>query len=486
MSLKVSIPKPANRDFGRRLYLSDKGYVEQMRQTTDRAKLNEQEFPLSEFKKPYATDSYEEMEYRYSPTDGKGLQIDLPTVTRIDREIEEGQQPVTTTRTGESSLSWRIEPPDEADVSKDYNIEVNTGVKETVQITAGKVTKHQKTFRTPVFSLVKASADAKGFDLEVLVKVNTTHDPYIRVHYQYRWYKWDDAWLKSLYQRGLIIAEATMQAKLITKDSAAGTYEVRVEDGKTRLREKVKISDIPQHLFVVIVYDSEGNELGYVPLDHKNFTLLGDKIYTYSDLYIPPVSTTGAYALRSNDGDLNYIFSHAKPSEGDTRYLAIYEYDPSTGDAGAFIGYIEGPTANDQITYYAPWNLAYSNTDYVMIYEFNDYYNMPQGRKIYRRTESGTALIATLNLGEGGALWNCLTLENGDYIVRYKTIVDASSKYQFKFEARLSGELYEKELELSEGYDGQYLLGSIGGVDCYFRGMNIFHSTIYKRDDEEA
>jgi hypothetical protein len=210
MSLKVSIPKPENRDFGRRLYLSGKDYVTQMRQTTDRAKLNEQEYPLSEFKKPYATDSYEEMEYQYSPTGGMGLDFYLP---RRGINVTED----TDTRSYAAPLRWRIEPPDEAEISKTYRIEVNTGLNETVAITSGNVTKYQKTYRAPVFSLFKASADAAGVDLKVLVKVNTSHDPNILVRYQYRWYKWNDAVLASLYQRGLIIPEATMQAKLIVK-----------------------------------------------------------------------------------------------------------------------------------------------------------------------------------------------------------------------------------------------------------------------------
>jgi len=59
--------KPTNKDYGRRLYVSDDDYQTAMRRVPDKAVYNEQAMKQSEFKKPYRSDSetYEEMEYNY-------------------------------------------------------------------------------------------------------------------------------------------------------------------------------------------------------------------------------------------------------------------------------------------------------------------------------------------------------------------------------------------------------------------------------------
>lgn len=58
---------PINKDYGRRHYLSDREYQEQMRETTDFAVDSRIKMPHSEFKKPWAEDEYPQMEYGWDP-----------------------------------------------------------------------------------------------------------------------------------------------------------------------------------------------------------------------------------------------------------------------------------------------------------------------------------------------------------------------------------------------------------------------------------
>lgn len=314
MSLKTGIKTADNKDFGRRFYVSKEDYATQMKQTTDRAKLNEKEFHLSEFKKPYATDSYEDMEYQFSQADGMGLMINLPT--RVDRRMSEGTVD-TTTRTSMSALSWRIEPPDEVEPSSEHYIEVNTGAKETFTYTGGKVTNYLKTYRMPIFSLVKASGDATGFDLEVLVKVNTSHDPYILVRYQYRWYRWNDPLLISLYERGLIIPEATMRAKLITKDNAAGSYTVKVKDGKTTIKKKVTITKAE----TFFVKGSDGFWYSLVDLSNG---IKSPKTVTETKTLLAPIGTSKIQTSVDVYGDPN-VFTYTVKGYFDSQlYKTVY------------------------------------------------------------------------------------------------------------------------------------------------------------------
>jgi len=55
------------RDYGRRHYLSDREYQEQMRETTDFAVDSRIKLPHSEHKKPWAEDDYPTMEYAWDP-----------------------------------------------------------------------------------------------------------------------------------------------------------------------------------------------------------------------------------------------------------------------------------------------------------------------------------------------------------------------------------------------------------------------------------
>ena len=65
-----SPPKPTEREYGRRLYVSGLTYQGQIRKPTDKAFDDLYKLPHSENKKPYMEDSYEEMEYFLSPPFG--------------------------------------------------------------------------------------------------------------------------------------------------------------------------------------------------------------------------------------------------------------------------------------------------------------------------------------------------------------------------------------------------------------------------------
>lgn len=265
MSIKTgSIKTAENKDFGRRLYMSGKDYVTQMRQTTDRARLNEQEYPLSEFKKPYAVPSYEEMEYLYSPTDSKGLP-DIPLTSLPDIPV---MPPETSILTSGLSMTWDRSPQEEVLAGAEYAISVKAGCKEASRYTNGKVTKYQRTYRIPVFSLAEASVGAKGFDLEVFVRN--------------AWYGWDSEELKTLYRRGLVPANPMMQAKLITKSNASGEFYVKVSDGQTILKNPVGIQSSvsgPDYWFIDTI---SGKYISYADLlagNYSNLINAGDIIF---------------------------------------------------------------------------------------------------------------------------------------------------------------------------------------------------------------
>ena len=65
-----SPPKPTEKEYGRRLYVSDLNYQGQIRKPTDKAFDNMYKLPHSENKKPYMEDDYGEMEYFQSPPFG--------------------------------------------------------------------------------------------------------------------------------------------------------------------------------------------------------------------------------------------------------------------------------------------------------------------------------------------------------------------------------------------------------------------------------
>ena len=81
MSIKTN--KPSNvidREYGRRMYVSKKSYADQIRIPTDKAAFNEVLRKQSEFKKPYLSDTYEEMEYFADPAPGYAFApIDMDT-----------------------------------------------------------------------------------------------------------------------------------------------------------------------------------------------------------------------------------------------------------------------------------------------------------------------------------------------------------------------------------------------------------------------
>lgn len=70
MSPKWMRPSGTEKEFGRRPYVSgkEKGYTDMMKETTDKATLDERPFHLSEFKKPYRADNFFHMEHAHSPS----------------------------------------------------------------------------------------------------------------------------------------------------------------------------------------------------------------------------------------------------------------------------------------------------------------------------------------------------------------------------------------------------------------------------------
>lgn len=78
MSPKWQRPTGTEKESGARTYVSGKEYPEQMRTKTDKAALDEKPFHLSEFKKPYEADSYEEMEHFFSWPQGHRPGFDSP------------------------------------------------------------------------------------------------------------------------------------------------------------------------------------------------------------------------------------------------------------------------------------------------------------------------------------------------------------------------------------------------------------------------
>lgn len=77
MSPKWQKPTGTEKESGVRTYVSGQEYPTQMRTKTDKAALDEKPFHLSEFKKPYEADSYEEMEHFFSWPQGHRVGFDV-------------------------------------------------------------------------------------------------------------------------------------------------------------------------------------------------------------------------------------------------------------------------------------------------------------------------------------------------------------------------------------------------------------------------
>ncbi len=251
MSGATKNPAPTDKDFGRRLYVSEKVYPEQMRTVTDKAKQDEKPFHLSEFKKPYATDSYGEMEHNYSWPWGFGfidLGFDLPVVKNEDEEEE---------ATYGSRLKWVTKPPDIVDVDHWYLIEVAKASRTKRTIKNGRVVKTDMKYLLPRFSIHRKTADAKDMEVEQRFQVRTSRFAVLwegpigrSVNFVYEWVKTGTERFLYLIQNIWNGAEGTtvndesvMVAKLITGGNAEGTYEVQVTDGKTTLKHKVRVSE---------------------------------------------------------------------------------------------------------------------------------------------------------------------------------------------------------------------------------------------------
>jgi hypothetical protein len=248
MSMRVIGPKLTDRDYGRRLYVSGKEYQTQMREVTDKAKLDQKPFHLSELKKPYATDSYEEMEYNLSWPGGIKIGFDYPFIIRPENEEEE------TTSQYSSRLKWITEPPDIVEAGHWYLMEVANASRIKQLRRAGEIIRADIQYLLPQFNIRKASADAKGMEVEQRFATisNSALANFMRlgqrsIRFVYEWAKTGSQ--RFLYlmsnlwdgREGATVVESAAQAKLIVGDEAAGVYEVRVTDGKTILKHIVSI-----------------------------------------------------------------------------------------------------------------------------------------------------------------------------------------------------------------------------------------------------
>ena len=248
MSAKWLRPTGTEKEYGRRPYITGKetSYVEMMQEVTDKARLDQGEFHLSEFKKPYLPGSYEQMEYQFSPVEGltplKPWRVDFPeTTTTTQQEDEYG----SSTSTG--SLRWKREPPAKGEADHWYLVEVWNRIRETSQTTNGKVTKYTKTYYPAWFEIRKTKANTKGFKLEVSLP-NAAFDSQGGVrgfwHGGYAWYNVErqagaiQAIVSYMWERGY--SQPTMTAKLTLSAEATGEVEIVARDGKTTLRKKVK------------------------------------------------------------------------------------------------------------------------------------------------------------------------------------------------------------------------------------------------------
>jgi hypothetical protein len=84
------MPDDINRDYGRRPYISDKSYQQQMRGVPDSVRDRIFKMPHSESKKPYLGDEYPEMEYAFTPFDFDPFGPIWPDDPRITLDPEIG------------------------------------------------------------------------------------------------------------------------------------------------------------------------------------------------------------------------------------------------------------------------------------------------------------------------------------------------------------------------------------------------------------
>jgi hypothetical protein len=268
-----------DKDFGRRLYASDKGYTEQMKEVTDKAKLDVKPFHLSEFKKPYLTDDYVEMEHRYSPVAG------IPPVPPSLLDNSESE-------TTGGKMRWKVDPPDEGEPEHWYLVEVWNRVKEQTTTLNGKTTKYQRIYYPAWFEMKNTQTGTKGFKLEISLS-NAVLDAAGEIRGFYAgnniWYdiKTQQATIKAilayLHEKGTTQAFTT--ARLTLDADADGEVEVKAKDGKTEIKEKVKATeeappmpDITTDYWLRLV-DITGYHAGYyLPIDSA-FQATGDPVH---------------------------------------------------------------------------------------------------------------------------------------------------------------------------------------------------------------
>jgi hypothetical protein len=253
-----------DKDFGRRLYASDKGYTEQMKEVTDKAKLDVKPFHLSEFKKPYLTDDYVEMEHQYSPVGG---------IPPVPPSLPDNPESDTT----EGRMRWKVEPPDEGEPEHWYLVEVWNRVKEQTTTLNGKTTKYKRTYYPAWFEMKNTETGTKGFKLEISLPsavLDATGE--IRGFYAGNnvWYdvKADKTVIKAilayLHEKGTTQAFTT--ARLTLDADAGGEVEIKAKDGKTELK---KITVCNSYHFWWGCWDPVSNGYRYVMVDDTTLVI---------------------------------------------------------------------------------------------------------------------------------------------------------------------------------------------------------------------
>lgn len=307
MSPKWMRPSGTEREFGRRPYISgrEKGYTGMMREVTDKAMLDAKgPFNLSEFKKPYKADSYEEMEYQYSDVGGivtpstyfppvTPPDPDVPTVNPYkpwtpgpvnpptDTPVTPPTPPVNPykpwtppvtpqdpeTRESATALRWKVAPPDEGEQEHWYLIEVWNRVKETTRIEGGKVAKYMRYYYPAWFDFKKTKPGTTGFKLEISLP-NAALDA--RGSIAGFWHG-GNTWYDVKTQAGLIqqiigymwsrgYSQPTMTARLTLEAGATGEVEIVAKDGRTEIKKKVKVQTLGGNLILLVVNESRINE----------------------------------------------------------------------------------------------------------------------------------------------------------------------------------------------------------------------------------
>jgi hypothetical protein len=292
-----------DKDFGRRLYASDKGYTEQMKEVTDKAKLDVKPFHLSEFKKPYLTDDYVEMEHQYSPVGG---------IPPVRPSLPDNPESDTT----EGRMRWKVDPPDEGEPEHWYLVEVWNRVKEQTTTLNGKTTKYQRIYYPAWFEMKNTETGTKGFRLEISLPsavLDATGE--IRGFYAGNnvWYdvKADKTVIKAilayLHEKGTTQAFTT--ARLTLDADAGGEVEIKAKDGKTELKGKVVCSS------GYFIRSYPAFPVGYISLD-KTLKAIGAAVSYIEEPTVGQTVTSLSQAMSAPSYVTDDSFGHIDNYEG--------------------------------------------------------------------------------------------------------------------------------------------------------------------------